>query len=87
MREKYLEQYYEYRNYTPGPGSMHDSKMNIHQVLNFINHVHEKNCDKYVLHNYFDFFLMFPSRLLTFLLTMQIHRGRAASTWGHRFRS
>ncbi|CAB0033910.1 unnamed protein product [Trichogramma brassicae] len=47
MRQKYLEQYYEYQNYSTGPASLHDSKINIDQVLKFINHVHKDNCHKY----------------------------------------
>ncbi|OXU20878.1 hypothetical protein TSAR_014574 [Trichomalopsis sarcophagae] len=47
MKEKYLEQYYEYKNYSVGPDSLHTDKMNIHEVLKFIYGVHESNCHKY----------------------------------------
>lgn len=49
MREKYLEQFYEYKNYSTGPDSLHTDKMNVDQVLKFINSVHEGNCMKYAL--------------------------------------
>ena len=44
VREKYLEQHYEYKNYTAGPGSVHDKNKNIDEVLRFIHKVNENTC-------------------------------------------
>lgn len=51
VREKYLDRYYEYRRFSndsnlnvTGPNSLHDPKINIHRVLQFILSVNEKNC-------------------------------------------
>uniref|UniRef100_U5ENY5 Putative g-protein coupled receptor signaling pathway n=1 Tax=Corethrella appendiculata TaxID=1370023 RepID=U5ENY5_9DIPT len=44
IREKYLDRYYEYRNYSTGPSSMHSRKINIDQVLKFIIGVNPKTC-------------------------------------------
>ncbi|XP_011499880.1 PREDICTED: uncharacterized protein LOC105363792 isoform X2 [Ceratosolen solmsi marchali] len=46
-RAKYLEQYYEYKNHSIGPDSLHDDKMNVDQVLKFIFSVHPSNCKRY----------------------------------------
>lgn len=47
VREKYLQQHYEYKNYTPGPGSVHDTHKNIDEVLRFIHKVNENTCKQY----------------------------------------
>jgi hypothetical protein len=44
IREKYLDKYYEYRNYTTGSKTVHEGKLNIDQVLKFILGVNEKTC-------------------------------------------
>ena len=44
IREKYLDRYTEYRNYTTGAGSLHTDKINADQVLNFILGVSERTC-------------------------------------------
>lgn len=49
LREKYLEQYYYYRNYSTGPASLRDLKINIDQALKFILSVNPKTCNKYVI--------------------------------------
>ncbi|KAG8237072.1 hypothetical protein J437_LFUL005179 [Ladona fulva] len=46
-REKYMDKYYEYRNFSKGAESLHASKMNIHEVLNFILSVNEHTCKRY----------------------------------------
>lgn len=46
IREKYLDRYYEYRNFSTGPSSMHTEKMNIDEALKFIRGVNEKSCKK-----------------------------------------
>uniref|UniRef100_A0A6B2EIQ8 Putative g-protein coupled receptor n=1 Tax=Phlebotomus kandelakii TaxID=1109342 RepID=A0A6B2EIQ8_9DIPT len=47
IREKYLDRYYEYRNYSSGAASMHTEKMNIDEALKFIRGVNEKSCKNY----------------------------------------
>ncbi|XP_071438971.1 uncharacterized protein [Hetaerina americana] len=47
MREMYMDKYYEYKNFSKGPESLHSSKINIHEVLNFILRVNKKNCKEY----------------------------------------
>ncbi|XP_014218374.1 uncharacterized protein LOC106646764 [Copidosoma floridanum] len=47
QREKYLEYYHEYRNFSAGADSLHDEKMNIDQVLKFINSVNPTTCKNY----------------------------------------
>lgn len=47
VREKYLDMYYEYRNFTPGPGSLHTPKINIEEVLKFLFSVNADSCKKY----------------------------------------
>lgn len=47
-KEKYMEQFYAYKNYTPGPDSVHDTHKNIDEVLKFIHNVRPDNCKKYV---------------------------------------
>lgn len=46
VKEKYLEQHYEYKNYSKGPDSIHDYKMNIDEVLKFIYSVNDESCKK-----------------------------------------
>lgn len=48
IREKYLEQNYNYRNYSIGPAALQDKKMNIDQGLRFILGVTPRTCKKYV---------------------------------------
>ncbi|XP_026682691.1 uncharacterized protein LOC103513782 [Diaphorina citri] len=47
IREKYMDMYYEYRNFTPGPGSLHTEKINIEEVLKFLFSVNAESCKKY----------------------------------------
>ncbi|PSN56367.1 hypothetical protein C0J52_03750 [Blattella germanica] len=47
MREMYLEKFYEYRNFSVGPNSLHTSKLNIDEALKFILGVNKKNCNKF----------------------------------------
>ncbi|KAK0092795.1 hypothetical protein PV326_000562 [Microctonus aethiopoides] len=47
IREKYLEQYQEYRNFSYDSTSRQSERMNIHRVLNFIHGVTPKTCHKY----------------------------------------
>lgn len=49
VREKYLEQYHNYRNYSTGPAALFETKMNIDQVLKFILGMNSRTCKKYVL--------------------------------------
>ncbi|XP_046734567.1 uncharacterized protein LOC124404468 [Diprion similis] len=51
MKEKYLERFYEYRNYTTGPASLHTEKMNIDQALKFIRSVNPKTCKNFTQHD------------------------------------
>lgn len=46
MRDKYLEEHYEYKNYTTGPESLQTEKMNIDQAVKFILSINEKTCRK-----------------------------------------
>lgn len=48
VKEKYLEKFNEYKNFTTGPEALHSEKMNIEQALKFILGVNKKNCMKYV---------------------------------------
>ncbi|EFN88130.1 Probable G-protein coupled receptor 158 [Harpegnathos saltator] len=47
VREKYLEQYPHYRNYSTGLAALHDKKINIKQAIDFILHMDEHRCKKY----------------------------------------
>lgn len=47
LREQYLEKNSEYKNFTPGLGSVKDSQINIHEVINSIRGVNAKNCHEY----------------------------------------
>ncbi|XP_066597995.1 uncharacterized protein [Prorops nasuta] len=47
IKDKYLEEFYQYQNYTVGPESIHLEKINIDQVLKFILGVNAKTCKKY----------------------------------------
>ena len=47
VREKYLEQFYHYRNYSAGPESLRSEKTNIDQALKFILNVNSKTCKSY----------------------------------------
>lgn len=62
VREKYLDRYYEYRKFhnasdynRTGSHSVHSSKINIHNVLNFILSVNHKTCKKYVKYPFLTF--------------------------------
>ena len=48
IREKYLDMFYEYRNHSVGPESLHSTKINIDEVLRFIFSVRPNNCKKQV---------------------------------------
>lgn len=58
LREKYLEQYHNYRNYSTGPAALHDTKMNIDQALKFILGMNARTCKKYVLLSHIVYFLL-----------------------------
>ena len=45
-KEKYMEEFYAYKNYTPGPGSVHDTHKNIDEILKFIHGVNADTCKK-----------------------------------------
>ncbi|XP_015589377.1 uncharacterized protein LOC107265002 [Cephus cinctus] len=47
LREKYLEQFYEYKNSTVGPHALHEEKINSYNVINFIRGVNAKTCSLY----------------------------------------
>lgn len=47
MKETYLEHFYEYRNATIGSESLHRERINIDQVLKFINSVNKDTCKRY----------------------------------------
>lgn len=44
LREQYLEKNSEYKNFTAGLGSVKDSHINIHEVINAIRGVNPNNC-------------------------------------------
>lgn len=46
IREKYLDKFDEYRNFSTGPEALHSTKMNIDQALKFIQGVNAKTCKK-----------------------------------------
>lgn len=48
LREKYLEQYYYYRNYSIGPETLRSEQINIDQTLKFILSMNSKNCKRYI---------------------------------------
>lgn len=48
LREKYLEQYHHYKNYSTGPAAFHDTKLNIDQALKFILGMNSRTCKRYV---------------------------------------
>lgn len=47
IREKYLDKFDEYRNYSTGPDALHSTKMNIDQALKFIQGVNPETCKNY----------------------------------------
>ncbi|XP_017757160.1 PREDICTED: uncharacterized protein LOC108548632 [Eufriesea mexicana] len=47
IREKYLEQFYYYRNYSIGPETLRSEQINIDQTLKFILSVNSKTCNSY----------------------------------------
>lgn len=47
IREKYLDLYPEYRNYTSGPETLKQTRINIHKVLDFILRMNKDNCKTY----------------------------------------
>lgn len=47
IREKYLDKFDEYRNYSTGPDALHSTKINIDQALKFIQGVNPKTCKNY----------------------------------------
>ncbi|XP_046830516.1 uncharacterized protein LOC124429371 [Vespa crabro] len=47
IRERYLEQYYQYRNLTTGPDNLNSEKINIDQTLKFISNINARTCKKY----------------------------------------
>lgn len=47
LREQYLEKNSEYKNFTPGLGSVKDSHINIHEVINSIRGINQNNCHNY----------------------------------------
>jgi len=49
LREKYLEQYHHYKNYSTGSSSLQDTKLNIDQALKFILGMNKDTCKKYVI--------------------------------------
>ncbi|KAJ8675045.1 hypothetical protein QAD02_010831 [Eretmocerus hayati] len=46
-REEYLEYYHQFRNYSKGPDSVKDDKMNDHEVMQFILGVNRRTCKGY----------------------------------------
>ncbi|XP_012232061.1 uncharacterized protein [Linepithema humile] len=48
LKEKYLEQFYNYKNHSTGPAALHDSRLNIDEALKFVlNNVTEYTCHNY----------------------------------------
>ena len=47
VREKYLEQFYHYRNYSVGPEALKSEKVNIDQCVKFILSINSKTCKRY----------------------------------------
>ncbi|CAG2058188.1 unnamed protein product, partial [Timema podura] len=47
MKEYYLEEFYEYKNYSVGAHSLHTQNMNIDQALKFILSVNAKTCKQF----------------------------------------
>lgn len=46
IREKYMDMFYEYRNASIGPESLHTTKMNIDEALKFVLGVNKNTCRK-----------------------------------------
>lgn len=46
VREKYLEQFYHYRNYSIGPEALRSEQINIDQTLKFILSINSKTCKR-----------------------------------------
>ncbi|XP_058452752.1 uncharacterized protein LOC131431196 [Malaya genurostris] len=46
-RDKYLSHYYEYKNFSKGPTSVHTEKMNVNEALNFVLGVNEHTCQNF----------------------------------------
>lgn len=60
IREKYLEQFYHYRNYSIGPEAIKSEKINIDQILKFILSINSKTCNRYIIkYSFFDIFHFF----------------------------
>lgn len=47
IREKYLDMYPEYRNYTRGPDTLKQPRINVHKVLDFILRMNKDTCKQY----------------------------------------
>lgn len=47
IRDKYMDRYYEYQNFSVGPDSLHSRRMNIDEALKFIHGVNHKTCGRY----------------------------------------
>ena len=47
-KDKYLEEFYEYRNYSTGPDALDVEKINVHEAVKFILGVNAHNCVKLV---------------------------------------
>ncbi|KAK7868072.1 hypothetical protein R5R35_005539 [Gryllus longicercus] len=47
IREKYLDKFYEYRNYSTGPESLHSENINIDEVVKFIRSINPSTCKQY----------------------------------------
>lgn len=46
VREKYLDQRPEYRNYSTGAAALHSENLNVDQALKFIHGVNYRTCKK-----------------------------------------
>lgn len=46
IREKYMDMFYEYRNASIGPESLHTTKMNVDEALKFVLGVNKNTCRK-----------------------------------------
>lgn len=47
VREKYLDMYPEYKNFTFGPEMLKQPRINIHKVLDFILRMNKDTCKQY----------------------------------------
>lgn len=47
VREKYMDMFHQYRNYTTGSAALHTQKLNIDQALKFINSVNARTCKNF----------------------------------------